>query len=89
MKPGLALDPDISWQDVDGEVVILDSRGRKYYTVNESAVPLWLLLTGGTTRDEMVDLLTTTHGLERGRVEQDVDVFLDQLRTKRLLTSAD
>ena len=87
MKPGLALDPDISWQDVDGEVVILDSRGLKYYTVNESAVPLWRLLTGGTTRDEMVDLLTTTHGLERSRVEQDVDVFLDQLRVQRLLTS--
>jgi hypothetical protein len=89
VKPGLALDPDISWQDVDGEVVILDSRGLKYYTVNESAVPLWRLLTGGTTRDAMVELLTTTHEVERSRVEQDVDLFLDQLRTKKLLSTGD
>ena len=88
MTPALALAPDISWQDVEGEVVILDSRGLKYYTVSESAVALWRLLTAGTTRGEMVDLLTATHELESSRAEQDVDTFLDQLRAKGLLDPA-
>ena len=85
MEPVLGINGEITWQDVEGEVVILDTGGRRYFTVSESAVPLWRMLAGGTTRAALVSSLSATHGLAAHEAAADVDAFLEQLRAGRLL----
>jgi len=42
---------DIDWREIDGEVVVLDRRERRYLAVHRSATVLWPALVEGTTEE--------------------------------------
>lgn len=78
-------DADLSWQDLDEEIVVLDLGGSTYLRLNGTGATLWRRLSEGAERDDLVATLTSEYEVEASRAEQDVNAFLAQLEDKRLL----
>ena len=82
----LRLRPErLEWRRVDGEVIAVDLDASTYLSANESAAPLWEALAEGTTRDDLVDRLVDTYGIDRDLAARDVDDFLGELSEHQLL----
>jgi hypothetical protein len=75
----------LEFVQVDGEVVVLDSRRSLYYSVNETGGRLWTALRAGTTQTDLVRLLVEHHGVDANRARADVAAFVAQLAEAGLL----
>jgi hypothetical protein len=75
----------LEFVQVDGEVVVLDSRESLYYSVNESGGELWTALRAGTTESDLAQLLIEHHGIDAIRARADVTAFVTQLTEAGLL----
>lgn len=75
----------LTWQAVEGELVVLDIEASLYLATNRSGALLWSALENGTTRDALVDLLVETYEVPVATAKADVDRFLDQLSERGLL----
>jgi hypothetical protein len=76
---------DLTWRELDGEIVALDGGQSIYVGTNRVGTLLWHRLAGGTTRDDLTELLCAEFDMDRDVAGADVDRFLDQLRAQGLL----
>ena len=76
----------ISFVEVDGRQLILDSRRSVYYAVNETGLHLWSALRTGTTEAELRRMLIEDHGAGEAEASADIVKFLKQLDDHGLLT---
>lgn len=76
---------DITWQEIDGELVILDTARSVYLTTNVAGAQLAKLLTEERSLDDLTDALVSEYGIERETAQADVEVFVAELRDKGLL----
>jgi Coenzyme PQQ synthesis protein D (PqqD) len=76
----------ISFVEVDGRQLILDSRRSVYYAVNATGLHLWSALRKGTTEAELRRMLIEDHGADEGEAGADIAKFLKQLDDHGLLT---
>jgi len=67
-------------------LVALDLHKSRYLAVNRTGKVLWAALAEGATRDDLVERLVETFGVERARAENDVDAFTAELDSRGLLT---
>lgn len=77
----------VEWREIDGEIVALEVASSTYIAANRSGGILWLRLKDGTTRDELVDELTTRYDVEPAQARTDVAGFLAALTARGLLES--
>jgi hypothetical protein len=75
----------ISWQEIDGELVILDLVHSVYLTTNVSGTFLTKLLVEDRSRDELITALAQEFAIDADRAATDVDAFLDLLGQRGLL----
>ncbi len=75
----------ITWREIDGELVILDTERSVYLTTNASGSFLAKLLTAERSGDELAEALVSHYGIDRAAAEADVASFLAELRAKDLL----
>jgi hypothetical protein len=78
-------DADLDWREVEGELVALDLRDSRYLAVNRTGQVLWAALAEGATRDQLVERLTDTFGIDDARAAADVDAFTAELESRDLL----
>lgn len=76
---------DVTWQEIDGELVILDLARSTYLTTNQTGAFLAKLLVEETTRQTLADALVAEFGIGHDEAASDVDAFLDELRKLELL----
>jgi hypothetical protein len=77
---------DLSWREIDDEVIAVDVETSTYLGTNKAGALLWRRLgSRGATRQELADLLVQTYGIEPGRARADVGAFLDDLAARGLL----
>jgi hypothetical protein len=76
---------DITWREIDGDLVILDLRSSTYLTANASGAVLMRQLTEGRTLQQLVQALVDAFDLPERRAEQDVLTFVDELDEHGLL----
>ncbi len=72
--------------DQDG-AVILDIERDSMLTLNSTGGYVWERLKQGKLIDEIVDELASETGADRMTVDSDVRSFLDELKSKHLLTA--
>ena len=75
----------LTWQEIDGELVILDLKNSVYLTTNAAGAVLAKLLTDERTMDDLADALVDRFGIEDGVARRDTEAFVNQLKDKRLL----
>jgi hypothetical protein len=78
---------DLSWQEIDDEIVVLDSANSEYLQLNATGAMLWRWLAEGADQAHLVTALTETFGIDRVTAEHDVMTFLGELDAKGLLSS--
>ena len=78
-------DTDLNWREVEGELVALDLRESRYLAVNPTGRVLWAALAEGTTREELIERLVESFGIEEARAAADVDAFTAELESRGLL----
>lgn len=76
---------NVTWQEIDGELVILDLQKSTYLTTNAVGAVLAKHLTEERTLDDLVALLTSMYGIDRETAIHDTEAFLQQLNSKDLL----
>lgn len=79
---------DITWREIDGDLVILDLRSSTYLTANASGTVLMRQLTEERTLSQLVQALVDAFGIPEGRARQDVQTFIDELGENGLLERA-
>jgi hypothetical protein len=78
-------DENISWQELDGQVVVLDTARGTYLLLNASAAVLWAVVAAGATRSELVETLVSRYGLGQDTAQNDVNAFLHSLNDRALV----
>ena len=79
---------DVEWRQVGEEVVILDVRAARYFSVNGSGTVLWPLLAGGVTTDGMVSELVRAFGVDGATARRDIEAFIGALLERGLVDVA-
>jgi hypothetical protein len=77
----------ISWTEVDGEVVALDVSAAIYLAANETGAMLWRALAGGSTRNELAQLVIDAYDVPADQAAADIDAFLADLQDRGLLAA--
>jgi len=75
----------VSWREIDDEIVAVNVATSTYVSANASGKVLWHALADGATREELVDALVATFGIDRTQAGGDVDRFLAELAENGLL----
>jgi Coenzyme PQQ synthesis protein D (PqqD) len=76
---------DITWREVDGEMVILDLVSSTYLTTNHTGAAILRSLVEERSYDQLVDTLVEEFDISRQLAETDVTAFVDLLRNHNLL----
>lgn len=83
---GMKLRTDgISWQEIDGELVILDLNSSKYMTTNATGAFLAKLLVEEQSTEQLAAALVDAYGIDLAVAERSVGTFVTALRDKDLL----
>ncbi len=76
---------DVTWQEVDGHVVVLDLRSSLYLELNPAGSLLWSALLDGAEPDALAQVLVSAYGLDVSAARADTEAFLASLRQQDLL----
>jgi len=79
---------DLTWREIDGDLVILDLRSSTYLTTNSSATVLMQQLTEERTLQQLIQALVDTFDIPEWRAHRDVKTFIDELGGRGLLERA-
>jgi coenzyme PQQ synthesis protein D (PqqD) len=86
-EPILRLRTDaVEWREIEREIIALDRQAATYLAGNSTATLLWRALDVGATRRDLISTLTETFGIDATRAAADVDGFLEELRSRNLVT---
>ncbi len=77
-----------------GETVLVPVRANvadleAIYVLNEIGTRVWQLLDGQRTVEEIVDIIAREYAVDRARIARDVDTFLNELQSLRLVERVD
>lgn len=75
----------VTWQEIDGELVILDMKTSAYLTTNVAGALLAKRLVDDATLDELTAALVAEFGVDDETARGDAEAFIEQLRDKDLL----
>ena len=73
------ISPDVLFQEVSGEMVLLDLGSEHYFGLDEIGARIWSLLESGAGEAAVVDTLLEEYDVERETLQADVAELLDQL----------
>ena len=85
MESVFRLKPDVEWQPVDDEIVVLDLEASAYLAVNNTGALLWPLLAAGSSQARLVEELASRFGMDDDHARADVAAFVDRLRSLSLI----
>jgi Coenzyme PQQ synthesis protein D (PqqD) len=73
------------WREVADQVLVLDLEASDYLVINRTGAAVWPALVAGTTREELIELLTSTFDVDAESAAANLDEFLSTLRERSLL----
>ena len=71
--------PEVLFQEVSGEMVLLDLASENYFGLDEIGARIWGLLESGFSVGEALDVLMEEYEVERDVLETDVGELLGKL----------
>lgn len=80
---------ELSWREVEGEIILLDERDWTYLHLNGTGATIWKALAdGGATLESVVAALTAEYDVDEPTAEADARALLDQLAERGLIEPA-
>jgi hypothetical protein len=71
---------------VDDELVILDVKSGRYFSLNDVGALVWDRLERDCTRHDLVDAVIADYEVDHDEASQDVDELIEQLANAGLVT---
>jgi len=81
-----SLSPDVVFQELDGETVLLDMQSGYYYGLDAVSTTIWKKLAAGESLSSIFDALLAEYDVSKEQCRQDMMTFLVQLEQKKLIT---
>jgi hypothetical protein len=78
---------DITWRNVEEEIVVLKLGTGEYFTFNDLGREIWLFLTEGNSISEIIQKIVDTYEVEKNQAAADVEKFTSGLLHQGLLTT--
>ena len=78
-------DRNLSWREIDEEILVLDLEAAAYISVQGAGRTLWPLLVTGATRSQLVTALTAKYEIDDEVAVRDVDLFVADLKERGLI----
>jgi hypothetical protein len=76
---------NLTWREVDDEIIALDLVSSTYFTTNATGTLLWKSMLEGSTFQTLVDILVTSFEIPASVAAQDTSAFLRLLADNGLL----
>ena len=76
---------DVTWRDVNGELVVLRLTSGEYYSFNSIGRLTWMNISEGKSITEVVDAIAAEYDVSHEQAESDVHGFVEGLLTNDLL----
>jgi hypothetical protein len=89
MNRDFEISPEVLFQEVGGETVLLDLDSEQYFGLDAVGTRIWTLLNEGADADAVVATLLEEFEVERDRLAADVDELLDKLAEAGLIRFLD
>ena len=82
--------PDVVMTELEGnEAVLLHLETRLYFTLNETALRIWQMLSGGLGNREISEKIQDEFDVTREKAEESVINLIDELITEKLVKVVD
>jgi len=82
----LSVRANLSTQEIDGELVILDKINDQIHQLNPVASYIWQQIVSGLELNEILEQLINTYNVERSAAQTDLDKVIQQFKDLNLLT---
>ena len=73
------ISPDVLFQEVSGETVLLDLASENYFGLDEVGTRIWVLLNEGKNSGQILDVLINEYEVERSVLAADIEELLQGL----------
>jgi hypothetical protein len=83
----LRLAPELAWQSIDGESVVIDLPKRRVLGLNSTGSFIWSRI-GRASEEEIATELAREFDVEEARARSDVREFLARLRDRGFLVAS-
>jgi Coenzyme PQQ synthesis protein D (PqqD) len=80
--------PGVVFQEVEGELVLLDLEGDTYYSLDPVGARCWVLLGEHDDMDGVVAAMLEEFDVDEPRLRADLEVLLGELRAAGLVTES-
>jgi hypothetical protein len=76
---------EVTMADLDGEAVLLDARGGRYFGLNEVGTRIWMLAQESRRVSDLVATLQNEYEIDPDALQTDILAFLDDMARRRLV----
>ena len=77
--------PDVLTQEVEGELVLLDLAGERYWALDDIGARCWQLLVLHGEREAVLTALLAEFEIDEATLRSDVDALIEQLGSAGLI----
>ena len=85
-KQVFELSSEVLFQEVSGELVLLDMASESYFGLDEVGARVWSILGEGQSFGQVLDRLLEEYDVDRATLESDVAALLDSLKEAGLIS---
>lgn len=78
---------DLTWRDLNGELVVLNSKNGDYHMMNDVGRIIWLALAEKKNINEIQILITEEFDVDSKTASNDILNFIENMTGRGLLTS--
>ena len=73
------ISPEVLFQEVSGEIVLLDLASESYFGLDEIGARIWTLLNEEKAVGQILEVLLEEYEVDRATLEKDVNELLENL----------
>jgi hypothetical protein len=81
----VTISPDVLFQHVEGQTVLLDLAGECYYSLDDVGTRIWDLLTKYDQTSTVLEHLRAVYAVDAGTLGEDLAIFLGKLVEAKLV----
>lgn len=85
MTMSVSLSPDALFQEVNGELVILDLASEKYFGLDALGTRIWQLLNENQSLGEVKEIILSEYDVSQKQLDADINQLLDSLQQAGLV----
>jgi hypothetical protein len=82
----LTPNPGVIFEELEGEVVLLQLEGGMYYKLNESGARIWALIQEHGELEKVQDAMTGEYDVDAEVARRDVERIVEELSSRGLIT---